>query len=39
MTITDRAALEAASCPCYAITVSQFAKLDAALPVGTTARR
>ena len=36
MTITDRAALEAASCPCYAITVTQFAKLDAAPPAGTT---
>ncbi len=32
----SRSALEAASCPCYAITVSLFAKLDDAPPAGTT---
>ena len=29
MTVTDRAALEAAACPCYRITAEQFACLDA----------
>ena len=28
MTVTDRAALEAASCPCYRIIAGQFAQLD-----------
>jgi len=29
MSILDRAALEAASCPCHALTTAQFARLDA----------
>ncbi len=37
MTVTDRAALEAAACACYRITTDQFATLDGAPPAGPTA--
>ena len=37
MTVLDRAGLEAASCPCHAITAAQFVRLDAQAADGSNA--
>ncbi len=39
MTVTDRAALEAAACPCYAITRDQFVQMDAQVTQATQGSR